>query len=272
MPTKTEPRRVAGASTVTEQRDLALDAAGARLIRAAGDDGAAPVFTGHAAVFDSRTTIGDPLRWGWYESIARSAFDKTLSEGDARFLIDHASALLVARKSAGDLRLSTDGVGLAVEADLDQELSYVRDLTRNVEQRRITGMSFGFWVVRDTWTTETVMVDLDGEEREFEVDVRVIEEVRLQEVSAVTFPAYEDTDAGLRSMADSVREARGVSREPDLRPASAPATRDGQDPNAEQDPAPVHATRGKQLDERAQALAVRYRLPARVAGGSPSND
>lgn len=275
MPTKTEPRRVAGASTVTEQRDLALDAAGARLIRratGADEPTSPPTFVGHAAVFDSRTTIGDPLRWGWYESIARSAFDKTLSEGDARFLIDHASQLLVARKSAGDLRLSTDAVGLAVEAELDQELSYVRDLTRNLDAGRITGMSFGFWVVRDTWTTETVTVELDGEERDFEVDVRVIDEVRLLEVSAVTFPAYEDTDAGVRSMADSVREARGVSREPNLRPASAPATRDEQDPNAEQDPAPVNATRGKRLDERAQALAVRYRLPARAAGGSPTDE
>jgi hypothetical protein len=39
-------------------------------------------FVGHAAVFDVRTAIGNPLRWGFYEEIAPGAFTKTLSKGD----------------------------------------------------------------------------------------------------------------------------------------------------------------------------------------------
>lgn len=266
--TTSEPRRVASACSVTEHRTLGLEVAGVQLVRRAADDETAPRFVGHAAVFNSRTQIGDPIRWGWYEEVSAGAFDKTLRDGDPRFLIDHDSRLLVARASAGDLRLSTDGVGLAVDADLDQELSYVRDLTRNVDKRRITGMSFGFYVVRDVWATETVTVEIDGEERELEVDVRTIEEVRLLEVSAVTFPAYEDTDAGVRKISEQVREARGVTRDPSPRPAPEPneATTRGEGSRTEQDPAPEPdeaTTRGKQLDERAQALAVRYRLPVR---------
>jgi hypothetical protein len=74
----------------------------------------------------------------------------------------------------------------------------VRDLVRNVEKRRITGMSFGFQVVKDDWNTEEVETN-DGNSAE--VEIRTIQEVRLFEVSAVTFPAYEETDAALRALA-----------------------------------------------------------------------
>jgi HK97 family phage prohead protease len=261
-----ETTRTAGASGVLEHRTQALAAAGVQLVRADATD-AAPRFTGHAAVFNSRTTIGDPLRWGWYEELATSCFDKTLNEGDARFLVDHDTSLLVARVSAGDLRLKTDDIGLDVDSDLDTELSYVRDLVRNLEKRRITGMSFGFYVVRDTWTSEEIEVEIDGKTQTFSVDVRRIDEVRLLEVSAVTFPAYEDTDAGLRAdVANEIRTARGLApRDPSAspapagaRPAPAPATRDDHT-----DPAPADATRGfdwRLGDDRAAALQARFRL------------
>lgn len=260
-----ETARAAGASSVLERRTRALADTDARLVRADSDDEPRR-FTGHAAVFNSRTAIGNPLKWGWYEEIATGAFDKTLAEGDARFLVDHDTRLLVARVSAGDLRLSTDGVGLAVDADLDDELSYVRDLTRNLEKRRITGMSFGFYVVRDEWTEIDVEVTgADGKTTTETAYLRTITEVRLLEVSAVTFPAYEDTDAGLRKMADEVRAARGLptnhpSASEGTRPAPADATRD----TTTTDPAPAETTRGvERLDERARALAIRYGLPRR---------
>lgn len=255
MTTKTEPRRTAGAADVRELRTRALADTDVALVRS---EGAAPAFRGHAAVFDSRTAIGNPQSWGWYESIARGAFAKTLREADVRMLVDHDSRLLVARASAGDLRLSEDGHGLAVDADLDEELSYVRDLVRNLEKRRITGMSFGFFVVRDDWTTEEVR-DADGNAHE--ADVRTIREVKLLEVSAVTFPAYEDTDAGLRAMTDEVRAARHPKTPPTDgahggHPAPADATR-GLDAVASAD-ATRHASRAQSLKRRAESLAVRY--------------
>lgn len=257
-------RRSAGVSTILERRTRSLADTDLHL-REAGDDGA-PGFTGHAAVFNSRTSIGNPLRWGWYEEIADGAFDKTLQEGDARFLVDHDSSLLVARVSAGDLRLSTDDVGLAVDADLDTEVSYVRDLRRNLEKRRITGMSFGFYVVRDRWETEEVELT-DGTKAE--VDVRYIEEVRLLEVSAVTFPAYEDTDAGLRSICSEVRAAR-LGENADEAHTDSPTERGGERPapadtatQGEEDHAPADATRGLALQRQMHmdALAARYQLP-----------
>lgn len=184
----------ASLSATEERRGYAIEQTDFTLRKT---EDAAPVFTGHAAVFNTRTAIGNPLTWGFYEEVAPGAFTKTLSEGDARFLVDHDTGLLVARESAGDLRLSQDKIGLAVDADLDTELSYVRDLVRNLDKRRITGMSFGFYVVRDEWNTEMVSTS-DGNEAE--VEIRRILEVRLLEVSAVTFPAYEETDAALRAL------------------------------------------------------------------------
>lgn len=250
--------RNAGASEVLERRTRALSETDVQVLRAAAD--AEPRFVGHAAVFDSRTAIGNPFTWGWYEEIARGAFDKTLAEGDQRFLVDHDTRMLIARRSAGDLNLGTDQVGVTVDAGLDQELSYVRDLTRNLDKRRITGMSIGFYVVRDEWTEIEVDIEVDGVQETATAYLRKITEIRLLEVSAVTFPAYEDTDAGLRAMTNEVRAARGIPEfAPDkgVRPAPAEATRDTQS-----DPAPAEATRGvAQQDERAAALAVRYRLP-----------
>ncbi|NCT90247.1 HK97 family phage prohead protease [Cellulomonas sp. APG4] len=259
------PVETAGASPVLERRTRALADTDARLLRADGDEEARR-FVGHAAVFNSRTTIGNPLKWGWYEEIAEGAFDKTLAEGDARFLVDHDTRMLVSRVSAGDLRLSTDDIGLAVDADLDTELSYVRDLVRNLDKRRITGMSFGFYVVRDRWEEiEVTVTGADGKDTSATAVLRTILEVRLLEVSAVTFPAYEDTDAGLRKMADEVRAARGLptdSPSPQgARPAPADATRDD---STTSDPAPADATRVlARQDERATALAARYSLTSR---------
>lgn len=175
-----------------ERRGLSLTTSNLT-VRGDGDD---KRFFGHACVFDVRTAIGNPLTWGFYEECAPGMFTKTLSEGDQRMLIDHDSFYVVSRVSAGSLSLAQDKVGLATDSALDTELSYVRDLKVNIANRNITGMSFGFYVINDEWTTEEVELK-DGNKTN--VEVRRITEVRLLEVSAVTFPAYEQTDAGLRA-------------------------------------------------------------------------
>ena len=152
-----------------ERRDLALATAGPQL-RAAGEGTSVMGFDGHAAVFSQRTAIGNPLTWGFYEEIAPGAFTKTLAEGDARFLVDHDTRLVVSRVSAGSLRLAQDQVGLAVDADLDTRLSYVNDLVVNLDLRNITGMSFGFRTVKDEWTTVTVQTS----EGDMEAELRIL--------------------------------------------------------------------------------------------------
>lgn len=243
-----------------ERRDLTLATAGVQL-RAADDDQGVRQFVGHAAVFNQRTAIGNPLTWGFYEEIAPGAFTKTLDEGDARYLVDHYTHLVVSRVSAGSLRLSQDQVGLAVDSDLDQRLSYVADLVVNLENRNVTGMSFGFRTVKDDWQTITVSTS----EGDMDAELRIIREVQLYEVSAVTFPAYEGTDAALRSVGvalaargDAAAFDRRARHRPELldfrpEPAGSPATR-GTDATQ-----PGETTGGRQA-MRMKALAARYRL------------
>lgn len=204
-----------------ERRGLSFDAAGINIRNLGGT--APPRFDGYASVFDSRTAIGNPLTWGFYEEIANGAFSKTLQEGDARMLIDHDSYYVVSRVSAGTLNLREDSRGLLTDSALDERLSYVGDLMINVDNRNITGMSFGFRVVKDDWDMETVSTS-DGQSAE--VEVRTIREVKLIEVSAVTFPAYEETTAGLRNSLvpallrrnDPAAIARAAQYRPDLAP------------------------------------------------------
>ncbi|WP_405924860.1 HK97 family phage prohead protease [Streptomyces sp. NBC_00035] len=186
-------------TTAEERRRLPLSTAGVAIRAVEGDTGDER-FRGYAAKFNSRTAIGNPLRWGFYEEIAPGAFAKTLQEGDARFLVDHDSYHVVSRVTAGTLSLSEDAVGLPVDSALDMSLSYVSDLKANVRNGNITGMSFGFYVLKDQWSVESI----DTSEGPVEVEVRRILEVRLIEVSAVAFPAYEDTEAELASVASAL--------------------------------------------------------------------
>jgi len=123
-----------------ERRGLSLDAAALAIIPT---EGAVPRFGGHAAVFNSRTAIGNPLTWGFYEEIAPGAFTKTISEGDARMLITTTARSGRTTLPQARCGLTQDVRGLAVDADLDSELSYVNDLKINLRNGNITGMSFG---------------------------------------------------------------------------------------------------------------------------------
>lgn len=182
----------------TERRRLTLPDAGVS-VRAEGDE--PPRFVGYASKFNARTAIGNPLTWGFYEEVADGAFTKTLTEGDSRFLVDHDSRLIVSRVSADTLRLAQDKTGLAVDSDLNVRKSYVADLVENLSDGSITGMSFGFEVMKEDW--ETIDVETkDGDS--VQAELRILREVKLWEVSAVTFPAYDSTEASLRSVATAL--------------------------------------------------------------------
>lgn len=151
-------------------------------------DNSAGRFTGHAAVYKQRTAIGDPLRGGFYEQINPGAFDRALSEDqDVRFLVDHDPSRVLARTASGTLSLASDKKGLVVDADI-ADTSVGRDLRILLERGDVSQMSFGFMVTKDEWAMQK-----DGTE------LRTIHDVDLFDVSAVTFPAYPQTDAAVRA-------------------------------------------------------------------------
>lgn len=162
-------------------------------------------FVGHAAVFNQRTAIGNPLTWGFYEQVASGCFTKSIADrADVIFDQDHDLSLILARVSNDTLRLSQDSTGLATDADW-ADVSYAADLEKLIEGRFITGMSFMFQTVQDEWTTETVQTN-DG--LSAEVEIRTLVEVKLIDVCSTSFPAYAGTDGNMRSAALAARSMR----------------------------------------------------------------
>lgn len=145
-------------------------------------------FRGHAAVFDQWTEIAS-YGGSFMESIARGSFRKVLSDGaDVRFLINH-DGLPLARTASGTMTLKEDTKGLRVDAEL-APTTLARDLAVLLERGDISQMSFGFRVGK-----HEVVVD----EANDSVKRTITEFSDLYDVSPVTFPAYEGTDAALRA-------------------------------------------------------------------------
>ena len=123
---------------------------------------------------------------GATESVAPGAFSKTLS-GDVRALVDHESHLVLGRNKAGTLELQEDSRGLWGRIKINPSDSDAMNLYERVRRGDVDQCSFGF--------------DILSEDTEFREDGSVhwtIREVKLYEVSVVTFPAYEETSVSAR--------------------------------------------------------------------------
>jgi len=138
-------------------------------------------FVGYAAKFNSRSeNLG-----GFVETIMPGAFKRSLrSRNDVKLLVNHDAGRVLASSRAGTLRLKEDSVGLRVEADLPNTTDG-RDMAELLRRGDLSSMSFGFSVVKDSWSG-------DGTERS-------LESVRLFETSIVAFPAYQATEASVRA-------------------------------------------------------------------------
>jgi HK97 family phage prohead protease len=119
------------------------------------------------------------------EYVKRGAFSKTLNDGaDVRLLINHEGVPL-ARSKSGTLALEEDERGLRVEADLDPMNPDSARILSAMKRGDISQMSFAFRTIKDSFNADR--------------SVRELREVQLFDVSVVTFPAYEETMAELRS-------------------------------------------------------------------------
>lgn len=166
---------------------------GASELRAVFGEGNPPQITGHAAVFNQFTEevptfFGCKIR----EQIAPGAFKKTIQEADVRALFNHDPNFVLGRNKAGTLSLAEDDMGLAINCKPPDTQS-VRDLVLEPMRRGdISQMSFGFIPIREQWE----------EDRQNDLLTRTLLEVRLFDVSVVTYPAYPQTDAAVRSIMD----------------------------------------------------------------------
>lgn len=156
--------------------------------RRAAADGTVTV-AGYAAVFGEEADIGGYFR----EVIARGAFDKSLKTADVRAFFGHDRNRVLGRTSAGTLRLREDTKGLAAEIDLP-DTTDGRDVAALIERGDVSGMSFGFIVLRQEWDETT------------DPPTRTIHDLDLLEVSVVSMPAYDGTSIALRGLEEARRE------------------------------------------------------------------
>ena len=143
--------------------------------------------TGYAAVYNS---LSQDLG-GFKEIIDEGAFARSINdpENDIRALVDHDSSKIIGRQSAETLEVREELKGVYVSVDPPDTTSG-QDLVESIKRGDIDGMSVGFQVVGEYY-------DDDG--------IRHITDANLIEDSAVTFPAYVDTEVSYRKL-DIVKE------------------------------------------------------------------
>ena len=160
------------------------------------------VIEGRPIVFGQRTDLGfceEDIRPG---AVSEEALK------DVRFLVNHNVDMIPLARSRNNnenstMQLTVDDEGVFMRADLDVERNQTAaELDSAVERGDVSGMSFMFTVDGEEWE------GLDSER-----PVRHITSIsQIFEVSAVTWPAYEQTSINARSL-DSVKASLDSAKE-----------------------------------------------------------
>lgn len=141
------------------------------------------IVEGQAVAFESPTVMFEMDGIKYYEVIDRSAFDQA-QMNDVVLVIDH-DGKPAAKTKNGTLELRKTESGLFIRADLSKNATG-RELHEDIKNGFYDKMSFAFTVKKDSYDKQT--------------RTRRIEEIdRLFDVSAVTFPAYDQTSISARS-------------------------------------------------------------------------
>jgi hypothetical protein len=148
-------------------------------------DAQAGTIEGYAAVFNQQSEdLG-----GFTEDIRKGAFSKTIKEGDVRALFNHDPNYVLGRNKAGTLSLAEDAHGLQFQVK-PPDTAWAKDLRETIRRGDVDQASFGFTTIKDDWNEATTPRQ------------RTLLEVRLYDVSVVTFPAYPQTSVSARSLAE----------------------------------------------------------------------
>lgn len=167
------------------------------------DDEQGSIIVGRPIVYESMTDLGD-----FNEIIHRGALDKTNLQ-DVRFLVNHDTSKIPLARSRRNtknstMQLTVDDNGLSVRVLLDTENNAdAKALYSAVQRGDISGMSFMFGIDGEDW-----------EDLESDHPTRHIRSIStVVEVSAVTFPAYEDTEISARLKDNPALESAGLALE-----------------------------------------------------------
>lgn len=190
-------------------------------LRAAADKRA---IGGYAAIFERYSqNLG-----GFVEQVRSTAFNKSRGDGwpDVIARYNHDDNMLLGTTGGGTLRLALDDTGLSYDVDPPQSR---QDIVELVQRGDVRKSSFAFRVPKggDEWSTTDQGFPL-----------RSLTSVQLVDVAPVNSPAYLDTSAALRSLADHKHvdpdELRSMAERDELR--SLFVRTDGKGPKAQPKP------------------------------------
>jgi HK97 family phage prohead protease len=179
------------------------------LTRDADDDGM-PTLHGHFAVFDRWTEIDSLFEGHFLERIAPGAFTKTFKEqrSEMRVLLQHGMDPQAGDKPLGPIEvLEEDEIGGRYSVPL-LDTSYNRDIVPGLEAG-LYGASFRFRVMREEIEEEPGR----SEHNPDGITERTIKEAQVFEFGPVTFPAYQEATAGVRSLRPADLHAALAERE-----------------------------------------------------------
>ena len=169
-------------------------------IRAEQNEEHGSFITGRPIVFNANTDLGY-----YTERIATGALDKT-DLRDVRFLVNHNTDMIPLARSRNNnanstMQMSIDENGMNIRVDLDTEGNpEAKSLYSAVKRGDVSGMSFMFTVDGDSW-----------EGLESDHPIRTITSIsKVFEVSAVTFPAYEQTSIEAASIDEALERAKST--------------------------------------------------------------
>jgi len=156
--------------------------------RAVEEDGE-KILEGYAALYNVRSKL---LYNSFYEVIEPGAFDNVLRSDNLDVVLNfnHDNSLVMGRTTNSTLDLRSDETGLFFRATLPNT-SYANDVYELIKRGDIFQNSFAFMPSKDGYRQER----MDGESYDL---VTVTNVERLRDVSAVTFPAYTETQVSAR--------------------------------------------------------------------------
>lgn len=236
-------------------------------VRASDDgDGDGNTLFGHFAVFDRWTEIDSWYEGEFLERIAPGSFKRTIKErrDQIKVLYDHGFDPQIGNKPLGPIRtLREDDLGPFYEVPLI-DTDYNRDFVKPALDAGLLGASFRFRVTAEEWVEPKKATKANPRK----LRERTITDVDLYEFGPVTFPAYADASAGLRSHTDHfidrllndplfvVRLAERISPRAVEHILSTLPTRGGSDETSAPEDEPTRGRSAKHIQLRARARLI----------------
>ena len=158
-------------------------------IRSEQNEDEVGVITGRPIVYNSKTDLG------YFDEVIERGALNGADLKDVRFLVNHDTSMIPLARSRNNnanstMQLTVDDQGMGIRVNLDiKNNSEARNLYSAIERGDISGMSFMFRIDDEEWAE----LESDHPTRH----VRKISDV--VEVSACTFPAYDDTSISTRN-------------------------------------------------------------------------